>query len=72
MIIRLDSCPRKRYTISKLSIDQRQVVHCQWVLFVFSFTLAVDFGKLRCTCQVIPNSKFFQVIFKQPRTEENV
>ena len=46
--------------------------HCQWVLFVFFFTLAVDFGKLRRTCQVIPNSKFFQVIFKQPRTEQNV
>ena len=40
--------------------------------FLFFFTLAVDFGKLRRTCQVIPNSKFFQVIFKQPRTEQNV
>ena len=40
--------------------------------FFFFFTLTVDFGKLRRTCQVIPNSKFFQVIFKQPRTEENV
>ena len=39
---------------------------------VFFFTLVVDLGKLRCTCQVIPNSKFFQVIFKQPRTEQNV
>ena len=40
--------------------------------FFFFFTLAVDFGKLRRTCQVIQNSKFFQVIFKQPRTEQNV
>ena len=40
--------------------------------FFCFFTLAVDFGKLRRTCQVIPNSKFFQVIFKQARTEENV
>ena len=40
--------------------------------FCFFFTLAVDFGKLRRTCQVIQNSKFFQVIFKQPRTEQNV
>ena len=40
--------------------------------FFFFFTLTVDFGKLRHTCQVIQNSKFFQVIFKQPRTEENV
>ena len=40
--------------------------------FFLFFSLAVDFGKLRHTCQVIQNSKFFQVIFKQPRTEENV
>ena len=40
--------------------------------FLFFFTLAVDFGELRRTCQVIQNSKFFQVIFKQPRTEQNV
>ena len=26
--------------------------------FCFFFTLAVDFGKLRHTCQVIQNSKF--------------
>ena len=41
-------------------------------IIFFFFSLAVDFGKLRRTCQVIANSKFFQVIFKQPRTEENV
>ena len=40
--------------------------------FCFFFTLVVDFGKLRRTCQVIQNSKFFQVIFQQPRTEQNV
>ena len=50
-------------------IDQRQVA-LPVGPFCFFFTLVVDFGKLRRTCQVIQNSKFFQVIFKQPRTED--
>ena len=77
MIIRLHSCPCKRYTIFK-PVQTGDRWHRQTEkkkkgpLFSFFFSLAVDFGKLRRTCQVIQNSKFFQVIFKQPRTEENV